>query len=153
MKVSIHDHQGGLAALPGTLRQEIENAVAACAIVPARGTASSIGDAIMAALNKEGWSGAVALAGRASKISITSMKKEAGLCMQTGGNMSRMYADLLKLQHMFLSNTINVGAMITPSHVAAKKLGDNLVNADRLGRELDIFRKVIHMPLVVFAFD
>jgi hypothetical protein len=72
--------------------------------------------------------------------------------MQTG-NMSRMYADLLKLQHMFLSNTIKVGAMIVPSHAAAKNLGDNIANADRLMRELDIFRKVIHMPLVVFAFN
>ncbi|MDR1075243.1 MAG: hypothetical protein LBL59_02775 [Xanthomonadaceae bacterium] len=151
MKMTTHEHQGGLAALPVPLRQEIENAVSACEIAPARRAASKIGDAIMVALNKEGWSGEVALAGRASKISITSMKQETGLCMQTG-NMSRMYADLLKLQHMFLSNTIKVGAMIVPSHDAAKNLGDNIANADRLTRELDIFRKVIHMPLVVFAF-
>lgn len=152
MKMTTYEHQGGLAALPVALRREIENAVAACAIAPARRAASKIGDIIIAALSKDGWSGEVALAGRASKISITSMKHETGLCMQTG-NMSRMYADLLKLQHMFLSNTIKVGVMIVPSHTAAKNLGDNITNADRLTRELGIFRKVIHMPLVVFAFD
>ncbi len=152
MKITAYEHQGGFAALSVTLRQEIENAVATCAIAPARGAASRIGDAIMATLNKDGWSGEVALAGRASKISITSMKQETGLCMQTG-NMSRLYADLLKMQHMFLSNTIKVGAMVVPSHAAAKSLGDNIANSDRLTRELDIFRKVIHMPVVVFAFE
>lgn len=94
----------------------------------------------------------VALAGRASKITITSVKHDTGLCVQTG-NMSRMYADLLKLQHMFLRKTIKVGVMVVPSHAAAKKLGDNIINADRLIRELEIFRSVIRMPLVVVSFD
>lgn len=152
MKATMLEHQGGLATLNAALRQEIENAVVECVIPPSKGAASKIGDAIVGALNKSGWSGEVALAGRASKISITSMKQESGLCVQTG-NMSRIYADLLKLQHMFLSNTIKVGVMIVPSHSAAKKMGDNIANSDRLTRELEIFRKVIHMPLVVVAFD
>lgn len=152
MKMTTYEHQGGLAALSAALRQEIEHAVAECSIRPARRAASKIGDAIIATLNRDGWSGEVALAGRASKISITSMKQDTGLCIQTG-NMSRMYADLLKLQHMYLSNTIKVGAMVVPSHATAKKLGDNIANADRLTRELDIFHKVIRTPLVVFAFE
>ena len=52
MKITAYEHQGGFAALSVTLRQEIENAVATCAIAPARGAASRIGDAIMATLNK-----------------------------------------------------------------------------------------------------
>lgn len=151
MKVHMHDHCGGLATLPKTRRQEIEQAIAGCSITATRRAASKIGTAIENALVTLGWSGEVSLS-RESKITITSMKHDVGLCLQTG-NMSRMYADLLKLQHMFLNNTIKAGAMIVPSHAAAKNLGDNIANADRLARELDIFRKVIHMPLVVFSFD
>ena len=151
MKVHTHDHYEGLAALPAAQRKEIERAITGCTITPARRAASKIGAAIENSLVTLGWSGEVSLS-RESKITITSMKHDVGLCLQTG-NMSRMYADLLKLQHMFLNNTIKVGAMIVPSHAAAKKLGDNITDADRLTRELDIFRKVVHMPLVVFAFD
>lgn len=151
MKVQTLSHCGGLSALPGAQRQEIEQAIAQCSIEPTRRAASKIGAAVEAALVTLGWSGKVSLS-RDSKISITSMKHDVGLCLQTG-NMSRMYADLLKLQHMFLNKTVRAGAMIVPSHAAAKALGDNIANADRLMRELDIFQKVINMPLVVFSFD
>lgn len=152
MRVATYDHQGGFNALPTFLRKEIERAVQSCDVAPARRAARRIGDTIVTALNKDGWSGEVALAGRASKITITSAKHDTGLCVQTG-NMSRMYADLLKLQQMFLRKTIKVGVMIVPSYAAAKKLGDNIINADRLVRELGIFRSVIHMPIVVVSFD
>ncbi|SPA25378.1 conserved hypothetical protein [Cupriavidus taiwanensis] len=151
MNVTPNDHQGGLGKLSDSLKQDIENAIAACAIVPAKGAAARIGATITEALVKAGWSGEVHLS-RESKITITSAKKGVGLCLQTG-NMSRLYADLLKLQNMFLSGTIKMGVMVVPSHRAARTLGDNIANADRLMRELSIFHKVIHMPLVVFAFD
>jgi len=151
MKVHAHNHCGGLAALPVSQREEIEQAITHCTISPARGAASRIGMTIENSLVALGWSSEVSLS-RESKITITSMKHDVGLCLQTG-NMSRMYADLLKLQHMFLSRTVKVGALVVPSHAAAKCLGDNITNADRLTRELDIFRKVVSMPLVVFSFD
>lgn len=151
MNFTIHDHCGGLAAVPIALRQEVEAAIEACGIVPTRRMASKIGATIVDALVQSGWSGGVKLA-RGSGITITSVKSGIGLCLQTG-NMSRMYADLMKLQQMFLNKSIKAGVMVIPNHAAAKKLGSNIINADRLQRELDIFRSVIHMPLVVFAFD
>lgn len=151
MNFMIHDHCGGVTAVPAALRLELEASIHACAISPARGKATGICTAIDAELVKAGWSGEVKLA-RDSKITITSAKRGIGLCLQTG-NMARMYADLLKLQQMFLNKTIKAGVMIVPSHAAAKKLGDNIANATRLRSELDIFRSVIHMPLVVLAFD
>lgn len=151
MNFTTYDHCGGVAAVPSALRQELEAAIHACAITPARRRASEIGNAIDAELKKAGWSGEVKLA-RDSKITITSAKRSVGLCLQTG-NMARVYADLLKLQQMFLNKTIKAGVMIVPAHAASKKLGDNIANATRLRSELDIFRSVIHMPLVVLAFD
>jgi hypothetical protein len=151
VKLSTHEHCGGNSVLPIALRKEIESAIAKCSVIPARRAAPRIGAAIEGALTNAGWSGEVRLAG-ASGITITSAKLGVGLCLQTG-NMSRMYADLLKLQQMFLKGSIKVGVMIVPGLLAAKEMGENIINADRLKRELDIFRSVIHMPLVVFAFD
>lgn len=151
MKFTVHDHCGGLAAVASSLRQEIEAAIHACAIVPARTKATGIGSAIIGELIKVGWSGEVKLA-RDSKITITSAKSGVGLCLQTG-NMARMYADLLKLQQMFLNKAIKAGVMVLPTHASAKKLGDNIANATRLQCELEIFRSVIHMPLIVLAFE
>ena len=64
-----------------------------------------------------------------------------------------MYADLIKLQQMYLDDTIRAGVFIMPTAVAARELGDNLANSDRLESELTIFRKVIHMPLVIMSFQ
>jgi hypothetical protein len=73
--------------------------------------------------------------------------------MQTGGNMSRMYADLLKLQKLYLEGAITAGAFILPTSKASRDLGDNVANADRLAVELTIFRRVVHMPIAVFSFE
>jgi hypothetical protein len=146
-----YDHCGGLAAIPAALRQEIEAAINACTVTPARRKASEIGKAISGGLIKFGWSGKVKLA-RDSKITITSTKNGIGLCLQTG-NMARLYADLLKLQQMFLNKAIRAGVMIVPTRGAAKNLGDNIAHANRLQCELGIFRTVIHMPLIVIAVD
>ena len=74
-------------------------------------------------------------------MTITSAKDDIGLCLQTG-NMSRMYADLMKLQTMYLNNTIKAAAIIVPSQETAKLLGDNIAQAKRLERELAIFKLV-----------
>lgn len=151
MNYTTYDHCGGLAAVPAALRQEIEAAIHACTITPARRKASEIGSVIVAGLVTSGWSGKVKLA-RGSKITITSTKNGIGLCLQTG-NMARLYADLLKLQQMFLNKAIKAGVMIVPTRAASKSLGDNIAHANRLQCELDIFRSVIHMPLIVMAVD
>ncbi len=67
--------------------------------------------------------------------------------------MSRMYADLLKLQKLYLENRLKAGAFILPTSPTARGLGDNVANADRLQSELTIFRNVIDMPIAVFSFE
>lgn len=151
MKVTTHSHCDGIPRIPEKYRTEIGLAISGCIVEPGPAAATTIRKAILNSLIQNGWSNEVALA-RDSDITITSAKDGIGLCLQTG-NMSRMYADLLKLQKMFLDGGIKVGIMIVPTTSAAKLLGSNIVNADRLMRELDIFRKVVHMPLAIFAFE
>lgn len=87
-----------------------------------------------------------------SKISITSIKNRVGLCLQTG-NVSRIYADLLKLQTLFITGRIDVGIIVVPMSRAGKMLGGNLASYERLNRELEIFSGTITMPIVIVGFD
>ena len=152
MKHILHSHQGATQTLPQTERAEIESAIDACSISIARGAAPKIREKIVGYLGRHGWSGEFQVE-PPSRITIASLKNGVGLCVQTGGNMSRMYADLLKLQKLYMENQVKVGAFILPTSPAARELGDNVANADRLQTELAIFRKVIHMPIAIFSFE
>lgn len=152
MKYAIFSHQGGAEALPSKERSEIEGAIAACNAPISRGNAPRIRENLVQHLGRCGWPGEFQVE-PPSKITITSMKNLVGLCVQTGGNMSRMYADLIKLQKIYMDDRIKAGALILPTSKAARDLGDNVANADRLVSELLVFRKVIHMPIAVFSFE
>lgn len=152
MKHLVFSHQSGVDTLPAAERSEIEAALAACVIPIKRGSARKIRERIVAHLGKNGWPGEFRVE-PPSKITITSLKNGVGLCVQTGGNMSRMYADLVKLQKLYIDGRVGAGAIVLPTSKAARDLGDNVANADRLEVELAIFRKVIHMPIAVFSFE
>lgn len=151
MRYVVHSHSGADAAFDKKLRQDIEQAIESIDAPLKRGAASSIRDAFTQALIASGWPGELQLAAD-SKITITSCKKHTGLCFQTG-NMARMYADLLKLQTLYLNGTIACGALLLPSSVVARKIGDNIANATRLERELNIFKKVISLPMLIYSLE
>lgn len=152
MRHYFYSHQGAAEAFPSEARAEIENGLDACTIRIERGSAASIRDHLVKSLGQSGWPDEFQVE-PPSRITIASLKDGVGLCMQTGGNMSRMYADLLKLQKLYLEDAISTGAIILPTAKASRDLGDNIANADRLAAELKIFRRVIHMPIAVFSFE
>lgn len=151
MKYSKFSHNKGTDVVPTDLQDEIAQIIAQVHVKVRRRTASAIRDVLMTGLLGKGWPTDVGVTS-GSKITITSVKSGIGLCLQTG-NMSRMYADLLKLQKLFLDQSITAGVMIVPSHMAAKELGDNITNATRLEAELGIFSKVLTIPILLFAFE
>lgn len=151
MKHALHSHCGGDKILPATLQKEIATAIGAIAIKPAVGAAAKMRDAFLMNLKSSGWSSEVPVS-RDSDMTITSLKNGVGLCLQTG-NMARIYADLMKLQVMYLNNFIKSAAIILPSHPLAKQLGSNIAQAKRLERELEIFKKAYHVPTLVFALE
>jgi hypothetical protein len=59
----------------------------------------------------------------------------------------------MKLQAMYLENSIKSAAIILPSHPLAKQLGSNIAQAKRLERELEIFKKAYHVPTLVFSLE
>lgn len=98
----------------------------------------------------EGWALNVNL-DNASGLSVFAMKDDLAFQLQTG-NMSRAPYDLLKLQYLFQSEKIEAAALALPTKEAAKTIGDNIANADRVIKELELFDRVVTVPIFVIAF-
>jgi len=151
LKFSVSVHCDGDKAFPAEMRLEVEQAISEVSIKLARGATSKIRYQLLNHLKSVGWSGVVAISNE-SGLTITSMKENVGLCLQTG-NIARMYADLIKLQTLYLDLAITSAAIILPSYPAAMVLGSNIAQATRLERELDIFKKAYSVPTLIFAME
>lgn len=146
-----YSHLGGDTAVLKEVQAEIEQAISGIGVKPGRGTAKKIRDGFIKGISAHGWTSEVSVA-QGSKISVTSTKSDIGLCLQTG-NMSRIYADLLKLQTMYLKAAIKAAVIVVPSDPVAKKLGSNIANAKRLERELPIFSRAYSVPTLVYSLE
>jgi hypothetical protein len=151
MKVSVHSHCSGAERVPHNILEDVVAAAAAVEVRVERGAAPRIRDKFVAELRSRGWSSEVTVA-RGSDMSITSMREGIGLCLQTG-NMARMYADLMKLQTLYLDNAIQGAVLVLPSQPVALAIGENIAQAARLERELEIFRKAYYVPTLVVSLE
>ena len=151
MKHSVRSHCAGSDSVPAHIQVEIAQAIGQVEIKIGPKAATKIRDALFSSLISNGWTGKAPVA-KGSDITITSMRDEVGLCLQTG-NMARMYADLIKLQTLYLDNAIKSAVIIVPSEPVALSLGSNIAQAKRLERELEIFKKAYHVPTLVFALE
>lgn len=151
MRVAIHSHCAGSEQVPAEIVEDVVAAAAAIDVRIERGAARRIRDQFVAELRTRGWSSEVTVA-RGSDMSITSMRDEIGLCLQTG-NMARMYADLIKLQTLYLNNAIRGAVLVLPSQPVALAIGENIAQAARLERELEIFRKAFYVPTLIVSLE
>ena len=107
--------------------------------------------AVVDRLTALGWSDPVRI--RSSHgITITAMNQRIGLCLQTG-NMARFYADLMKLQLVFIDRMADGAMYVVPTKKAASKLGSNMVNFERIVAEIKLFQRIITLPLIVLGFE
>lgn len=114
-----------------------------------RQTAKEFRSSLLVELAERGWSDRVRIDHR-SNINITSIMDSTGLCVQTG-NMSRFYADLLKLETLHRRKLIDSAIYIIPSKNWANEIGSNIANFDRFVEELEIFESTVTIPMVVFG--
>ena len=140
----------GLEIIPESVLQDISDTITSSTYHIEKYTINKFRDEFLSGIKRKGWSDSVIL-NRASKISITSEKGDVGLCLQTG-NVSRVYADLLKLQCHYAQGRIKVGIIIVPTQRCAKQYTSNSATYERLIRELPIFSQVITMPIIVVGF-
>jgi hypothetical protein len=84
-------------------------------------------------------------------LSVFAIRGELAVQLQTG-NISRAAYDLLKLQQLYQAQRIEAAALAIPTKECAAILGSNIANADRLSQELQLFNRIITVPIVVIAF-
>lgn len=150
MKLLTCSHRSGKEIVPSYLIEDVVSAFEQIDITVSRYEISAIRTRIIEDLIRKGWSDKLFLA-RGSNISITSKKQDVGMCIQTG-NVSRMYADLMKLQALYLKDSIKAGILIVATAECANHYTSNAATYERLVRELDIFGQVITVPLVIIGF-
>ncbi|HEY9048596.1 MAG TPA: BglII/BstYI family type II restriction endonuclease [Ohtaekwangia sp.] len=151
MRFEIHDHRDASSIIPKSFQEEILNTISSSNPNEPIST-QKIRRAVLSKLHDCGWSDGVRINPKNSKIDITSMRADTGLCFQTG-NMSRLYADILKLQTLFAEGKITASVCIVPKKGFAKKLGDNLVNYERFKKELAIFFKTVTVPILLYGIE
>lgn len=85
-------------------------------------------------------------------LKVFAEKDDLAFQLQTG-NMSRAPYDLLKMQYLFQAGRIEAAAIALPTKTAARLIGDNIAHAERVIRELELFDRVITVPILVVAFE
>ena len=103
-------------------------------------------------LTKEGWSEELYIARDMAGATIFSVKGDLAIQLQTG-NISRVFYDLLKLQYLFIRNKIEAAALAVPTRSGASQLGSNIANFERLCGELQLYDRIITVPILVVAFE
>lgn len=150
MKTRCYSHNSGDRVVPQDVAAQVEQSLKECNGLIRPNGARQLRTAILERLRMVGWSNPVRL--RAQRgLTITAMHDRLGMCLQTG-NMARFYADLIKLQAQFVDGKISSAVYILPLREAAVRLGSNIANFERFTAELEIFRGVITVPILVVGF-
>lgn len=100
---------------------------------------------------KEGWALDVRI-DQDLGLTVFAMKDDLAFQLQTG-NISRVPYDLLKLQYLYSAKKIKAAAIALPSKDGANKIGSNIANLERVYNELQLFDRVITVPILLIAFD
>jgi len=111
---------------------------------------ADIRDHVKGELEKEGWAFNVRVDPEAD-LTVFARKNDLVIQLQTG-NISRYAYDLLKIQHLYSKKEIEAAALAVPTRAAAQEIGSNIVNVERIWNELNIFDRVITVPLLLIAF-
>ncbi|MCC3378452.1 BglII/BstYI family type II restriction endonuclease [Paenibacillus farraposensis] len=151
MNLTTYNHHFGSQAIKGEILQPLFDALKTARFEIKKGCATPLRKVIERFIQMQGWSGNIKI-DKAKKITLTSMKENVGFCLQTG-NVGRFYADMLKLQTLYLNGKIEAGICILPTKQAANVMGDNLANFDRFVEELYLYRKIITIPIFVIGID
>ncbi|WP_127589973.1 BglII/BstYI family type II restriction endonuclease [Paenibacillus lautus] len=102
-------------------------------------------------LTNAGWSGPAKVS-IDSNLSVFSLKADLAFQVQLG-NISRCAYDLLKIQYLYQSGKINAAALVLPTNEASKKIGTSSANASRIWNEVQIFNRVITVPILILAIE
>ena len=152
MKTIEYNNRSGKEIIPPEIAQGVISVINSLDYSLSKYEIKNFKDDLSDRLKSQGWSDKASLSVK-SNITITAILKNIGLCTQTG-NMARMYADLMKLQALYMDEKIKAAIFVVPTKACANSFGGNVANYDRLLNELvNIFSKVITVPILIIGFD
>jgi hypothetical protein len=151
MRTETYSHCNGEAEVESGIKNSLLHVLNGTNFEIREGCGSDLRKTVLAKLTTLGWSDKFALAAN-SQISLTSYLDNHVLCFQTG-NMSRFYADILKMQFVYKNKKAQAAFYVLPSKDAAKILGSNIANFVRLKFELDLFKDIITIPTLVIGIS
>lgn len=148
----IHDHHHGASEWANRdLYEWITDVVEAPAIRLGPGSTAQIRSHMAEQFTSEGWALNVKI-DQELRNTVTALKDDLAFQIQTG-NMSRAPYDLLKLEYLFQSKKIAAAAFALPTKLGASKIGSNIAYFERVTKELTVFDRVIHVPILLIAFE
>jgi len=100
-------------------------------------------------LNKLGWADRVRIHNN-HNLTIGFLKDKVGICIQLG-NVARTYADLLKLTYLCDKGITDLGVIFVPDALESKIMGGNYARFDRFVRDLEVFREIINIPMLIIS--
>lgn len=112
---------------------------------------SAIRNYLRTQLEADGWAINVRIDAE-SNLTVFARKSDLVFQLQTG-NICRYAYDLLKLQHLYIKNEIKVAILAVPTKIAAREIGSNVTNLDRVQNELELFSHFITIPIMVISFE
>lgn len=151
MKIEIFSHNEAATVVNKKIKEQLLKIVETTSFKIQEGCADNLRKVILSQLKSSGWSDDFKLDTH-SQISLTSSIDDHVLCFQTG-NMSRFYADLLKLQYVFKNKKAKAAFYLIPSKNAAKLMGSNIAHFDRFTFELNLFKNIITIPTLVIGIN
>jgi hypothetical protein len=129
----------------------MRKAIASLSMKIAEGGPTEFRAAILRELAKLGWSKPVRISPDLN-ITVAAMKGRTAACIQFG-NVSRLYADLMKVQALFDLGKCDGAIFILLSKGAADVMSSNLAHSDRLVKELRVFRSIINVPIKILSVE
>ncbi|MEI9886319.1 MAG: hypothetical protein WDN08_07410 [Rhizomicrobium sp.] len=115
------------------------------------GSTAKIRDHVRSELQKAGWAHSVRIE-PTFDLTITGTYRDLGFQIQTG-NVSRAIYDLTKLEYLYQKKKIEAAALAVPTKAAADIIGSNVANVNRLWGEIQLFDRIINVPLLLLAFE
>lgn len=102
-------------------------------------------------LTRAGWSYGVRI-DQHFDLTVTGRYRDLAFQIQTG-NISRAMYDLLKLQHLYVQGKIEAAALAVPTRDGAATIASNVANAERVWGEVQLFDRIITLPLLIIGFE
>lgn len=147
-----HSHRfGRQAVLSAGVLEEVESALHAPNLVLALNTGKKAKALILKRLFEAGWAPNPQVAANYD-LDVNAMK--SGICLTTQtGNIARAFYDLMKFEVLHKSGRADAAVLIVPSKSAAQVIASNVAQFERIRDELELFRHVITIPLLLLAFE